>query len=59
MDALAGRRVLIVITEDGTTRRRSFGGADAFNTYPHQMQATLREAGWVRTHSAAAGQIPA
>lgn len=51
--------VLIVITEDGTTRCRSFGVKDAFNSYRHQMQATLREAGWVRIHSAETGQIPA
>jgi hypothetical protein len=57
--ASQGGVVLIVITEDGTTRCRSFGGADAFNAYRQQMQATLREPGWVCTRSAEVRQIPA
>ena len=44
-----GGIVLIVITEDGTTRCRSFADPAAFAEHQQAMQGTLEASGWVRT----------
>jgi hypothetical protein len=47
--ASRGGVVLIVITEDGTTRCRSFPNLGAFTHHQQAMQRALAAAGWVRT----------
>ena len=47
--ASRGGIVLIVITEDGTTRCRSFPNVLAFTEHQQAMQRALTGAGWVRT----------
>ena len=47
--ASRGGIVLIVITEDGTTRCRSFADSAAFTAHQQAMQSALDGAGWVRT----------
>jgi len=55
--ASRGGVVLIVITDDGTTRCRSFPNLVAFTRHQQAMQRALTGAGWVRTERqpAAAG----
>ena len=42
------RVVLMVVTEDGRTRWRSFADPAAFRTYWAGVESSLQNAGWVR-----------